>query len=401
MPRRDDQTRACDLFAARFSFEPSRVAWAPGRVNLIGDHVDYQGGLVFPMAIRLGCACAAGPGAVPGRLRIVSTGFDAVWEGDAVDALTPGLGVGVGHWASYAAGVVAEISAIAGRAGEGVDLALASSVPIGSGLSSSAAVEVSVATALAGLWGLDLQPLELARLCQRAEHRFAGTPCGLMDQATAVLGREGHAVLLDCRSESADWVRIPVAARWFVVDTRVRHRLADGAYADRRAAAERAAAALGVGSLREIPTGGLPATLRKSDQEAYDAAAHIVSEIGRVEAAAEALRAGDLPAFGALMDASHASLRDRYRVSCDELDAVVRAAGRVPGVLGARMTGGGFGGCAVVLVDGDRAGGFADRLLAGLVGAGWPSQEMPAVFEVRASGGAIGGGRRPPPAGGM
>lgn len=354
MGRADDMVRACGLFASRFGSPAPAQSWACGRVNLIGDHVDYQGGVVLPMPIGLGCACAAGPGGEPGRVRVASTAFDGVHACDGRDALTPGLGVPIGHWASYAAGVVAEIAALAGREGEGVDLALAGSVPVGSGLSSSAAVEVAVARAVCGVWGVELQPMAMARLCQRAEHRFAGAPCGLMDQATAAVGRPGRLLRLDCRDGSFEHVALPEGAAVFVLDTGVRHVVADGAYAARRAAAERAAAMLGVRTLRDavgMDLSGLPDVER-------DAATHVTGEIGRVEAACEAVRAGDLGLVGRLIDESHVSLRDVYRVSCPELDAAVEAARAAPGVFGARMTGAGFGGCAVALVDARAADGF-------------------------------------------
>jgi galactokinase len=342
-----DLARACEVFAACFGSESSVRAWACGRVNLIGDHVDYQGGIVLPMPIGLGCACAAGSGGEPGRVRVVSAAFDAMFVCDALRAMTPGDGVPVGHWASYAVGVVAEIAALAGREGEGVDLALAGSVPVGSGLSSSAAVEVAVARAVCGLWGVEIAPLEMARLCQRAEHRFAGAPCGLMDQAAAVLARTGHLLRLDCRDDSFGHVPLPERAAVFVLDTGVRHAVAGGAYAARRAAAERAASMLGVVTLRDavgMDLSGLPGGER-------DAAEHITGEIRRVGAACAAIRAGDLATVGRLMCESHASLRDLYRVSCPELDAAVGAAVSVRGVFGARLTGAGFGGCAVVLAD--------------------------------------------------
>ena len=322
MGRGSDLERAGALFSARFSSRPAALAWAPGRVNLIGDHVDYQGGIVLPTPIGLGCACAAGPPGEPGRARVVSTAFDGVCSCDARDALTPGRGVPVGHWASYAVGVVAEIAALAGREGEGVDLALAGSVPVGSGLSSSAAVEVGVARAVCGLWGVDLEPMAMARLCRRAEHRFAGAPCGLMDQAVAALGRPGRLLRLDCRDERCEQIPIPAGAALVVADTGVRHAVADGAYASRRAAAERAASMLGVDTLRDA----VGADLSALPPEERDAAGHVIGEIGRVEAACVALRAGDLGEVGRLMDASHASLRDLCRVSCPELDAAADAA---------------------------------------------------------------------------
>lgn len=351
MDRACDTWRACEFFAACFGLAPSAYGWAFGRVNLIGDHVDYQGGIVLPMPIGLGCACAAGPAGEPGRVRVVSSAFGDGYACAARDILTPGRGVPMGHWASYAVGVVAEIAALAGREGEGVDLALAGSVPVGSGLSSSAAVELAVARAVCGLWGVALEPMDMARLCQRAEHRFAGAPCGLMDQATAVVGRAGHLLRLDCRDGSFGHVALPDTAAVFVLDTGVRHAVADGAYAARRAAAERAAAMLGVETLRD----GAGLDLSGLDAEAREAAEHITGEIGRVEAACGAMEAQDLAEVGRLMWASHASLRDVYRVSCRELDEAVEAARRVPGVYGARLTGAGFGGCAVVLARADAA----------------------------------------------
>ncbi len=366
MGREDDVMRACDLFAARFSWPHAVHGWASGRVNLIGDHVDYQGGVVLPMPIGLGCACAAGPACEPGRVRVASTAFDGVHACDGRDAMTPGLGVPIGHWASYAVGVVAEIAALAGREEEGVDLALAGSVPVGSGLSSSAAVEVAVARAVCGLWGVELEPMAVARLCQRAEHRFAGAPCGLMDQATAAVGRAGSLLRLDCRDASFEHVPLPDTAAVFVMDTGVRHAVAGGAYAARRAAAERAAAMLGARSLRDAvgsDLSGLPDLER-------DAATHITREIGRAVAACEALRGGDLTTVGRLMDESHRSLRDLYRVSCAELDAVVEGARGLPGALGARMTGAGFGGCAVALVEAGAAARFS-ALASRAAGAAW------------------------------
>jgi galactokinase len=357
--RRDqDLIAARGLFATTFGDQQALTAWAPGRVNLIGDHVDYQGGIVLPMAIELGCACMAGRAGASDRLRIASTRFDEVVSCDARAAMTPGEGVPPGHWASYAVGVVAEIAALAGREGEGLDLALASSLPMGAGLSSSAALEVSVALAVAELWGLALGPLDLARLCQRAEHRFAGSPCGLMDQATAVLAHDGHLLLFDCRDATHRHVAVPPEARFFVINTGVRHAVGDGAYAARRAAAEAAADALGVATLREATE----ATAAALPAERGDAARHITGEIARVKAAALAIGRGDLRAAGELMNASHASLRDLYRVSCPELDAAAEAARDVPGVLGARMTGAGFGGCVVVLAGADTGAALAERL---------------------------------------
>lgn len=335
--------RAMRAFDERFGGEPPVVASAPGRVNLIGDHIDYSGGHVLPLAIDRRCVAAIGPGRVPGRGRLFASDLGAAWEFEP-GPVSPGV-VPRGSWMSYVVGVLAGVN---GGVLPHVDLAVASDVPVGSGLSSSASLEVSVAYAAGRLLGKPADPISTIFTCQRAEHEYAGVPCGVMDQSAAVLGRAGHAILLDCRDVAQHrLVRVPDDAALLVVDTRVRHSLADGAYAARRSASERAARALGVELLcLATPEAVAGAAL---DDEAARCATHAVNENRRVLGAAGALGRGDLTSFGRLMLESHASLRDLYRVSCEELDAVVDAARAAPGVYGARMTGGGFGGCAIVL----------------------------------------------------
>lgn len=333
-------------FESRFGGSPAFVVRAPGRVNLIGEHTDYNDGLVMPVALAQRCAAAAAP-RDDGLLRLVAADLAPprnVFEHD-LGATPPDLR---GRWQAYTLGPAAMCAALAGRR-VGADVAIASDVPIGAGLSSSAAAEVAVASAVSSLWGVALPPLDLARLCQRAEHEFAGVPCGLMDQMASVFGREGCAMLIDCRDNRVEHVPLPPAgaAALVVADSGVRHSLAAGQYAARRAACAAAARALGLASLRDadeatINAAGLP-------RERRDCALHVVRENERVRAFAAAVRAGDLPAAGARMNESHESLRDLYRVSCAELDALVRAAQSVPGVFGSRMTGGGFGGCTVTL----------------------------------------------------
>ncbi len=341
------------------------VARAPGRVNLIGEHVDYSEGFVLPMAIDRDAACA---------MRATETGRWRVWseeERSLVDLPDPGdaaarpLSAPGERWANYVLGV------LAGFAREGVrvppmDLAVASDVPLGAGLSSSAALEISVATALAEALSAPLFGLPLARMCQEAEHRFAGVPCGIMDQVACALGRRDHAMLVDCRSLDVRYVPFPPGAAILAVDSGVRHRLEEGGYAMRRRETEDAATALGVRVLRDADEAMVRNT-RIPDLLARRAR-HVVREIQRTLLAAAALNKGDLELLGMLMLQSHQSLRDEFAVSVPELDAIVdevRAIGVAGGAYGARLTGGGFGGSAAVLVDASRADAIAARITAG------------------------------------
>jgi galactokinase len=271
------------------------------------------------------------------------------------------------RWANYILGV------LAGFAREGVrvpplEIAVASDVPIGAGLSSSAALEVAVATALAEALSAPLFGLPMARLCQEAEREFAGVPCGIMDQIASALGRRGHAMLVDCRTLDVRWVPVPDRAVLLAIDSGVRHRLDDGSYAQRRAEVEAAAAALGVRVLRDADETMVRST--RIDELHARRARHVVREIQRTLLAAGALRNGDLELLGMLMLQSHQSLRDEFAVSTPELDAIVeeaRAIGPAGGAFGARLTGGGFGGSAVVLADADRADAVAARISAAFV----------------------------------
>lgn len=330
---------------------------APGRVNLIGEHIDYCGGHVLPVALGLRCAAAVAAGA--GMLRVHAVDLGDAWECAAGVEPRSMPRPAPGTWRSYAAGVVSLIAEAAGGPIPAADIFVASDVPRGSGLSSSAAFEVSLAGAVLAAMGGAIAPSRVAALCRRAEHEFAGVPCGIMDQAVAALGRTGHAMLLDCVAFEAgaaaghtDGVRhvpLPGAreATLLIVDTGVRHALAGGEYARRRAACESAARKLGVTALCRAPLDAI-ARARLTDEETR-CATHAIGEDRRTLEAAAALGAGELSRLGVLMIESHESLRDVYRVSCPELDSVVDAARGVPGVFGARMTGGGFGGCAIVL----------------------------------------------------
>ena len=332
-------------FLSMFGRRAEVVAAAPGRVNLIGEHVDYNDGFVLPAAIERYTLVAAArrPDAV---VRMAS----GVMPGTVEFRLDAPLRPAEPRWANYARGVFAGVQA-RGTSPPGLDLLIESTVPVGGGLSSSAALEVAVATLLEALTGLKLPLDEKALLCQRAEHDFAGVPCGIMDQFASVHGRRDHALLLDCRSRQIDYVPLTdPAVALLIFDTKVHHDLVQGEYARRQAACRNTAAALGVRSLRDVPAEKLEAERGRLDAETYRCARHVVTEIARTVEAARAMASADWPRVAELMYASHASLRDDYRVSCPELDFVVEAARELPGVLGCRMTGGGFGGCAVALV---------------------------------------------------
>ena len=341
--------RACDGFGARFGRPPAWAAAAPGRVNLIGEHTDYNDGFVMPIAIDRVCVAAAAPAAEPGLSRIVAMDVDEQATVDLRRALRPD-GVARGSWSAYVQGV------IAGMAPEGtanLDMLVASSVPLGGGLSSSASLEVAVATLMERVTGRTLEPAAKALVCQRAEHEYAGVPCGIMDPFASVMGREGHSLLLDCRSRRVEYLPLPTPDEVLVVvaNTNVRHALASGEYAARHATCRSAAAKLGVASLRDASGWGVEANRGRMTDDELRCARHVVLENGRTLSAGQSLRRGAIDEFGRLMSESHRSLRDDYRVSCPELDTLVELAWAQAGVLGARMTGGGFGGCIVALVE--------------------------------------------------
>lgn len=330
-----------EAFEARFRSTPD-VARAPGRVNLIGEHTDYNSGLVLPMAIDLACYAASAPNR-DGLLRVYSENLRQArqWSIELLGQLRP-----TGDWSDYVVGVARQLQLSRGR-----DLLVYSTVPLGSGLSSSAALEVSTALALG--WSGDLPSLELAKLCRRAENEFIGLPSGIMDQYVSVFGRENAAVLIDCRTLVSEPVELPRGATIVAVDSMVKHELAQSAY--RRRVEECAEAVReiqrncpAVQSLRDA-TPDLLGLIR--NPTARRRARHIVGENARVEGFVAASRSGDLAGMGRLLAASHRSLQQDYEVSCEELDFLVDTALAIPGTFGARMTGGGFGGCTVNLVD--------------------------------------------------
>ncbi|MEU0231808.1 MULTISPECIES: galactokinase [unclassified Streptomyces] len=370
-------------FENLYGTAPDGVWAAPGRVNLIGEYTDFNDGFVLPLALPH-TAVAAVARRDDGVLRLHSADVDGgVVQLDAA-ALEPLSG---GGWAAYPAGVVWALRE-AGHPVTGADVHLASTVPTGAGLSSSAALEVVTALALNDLFGLGLSRPELARIAQRAENAFVGVPCGIMDQMASACAEEGHALHLDTRDLSYRQVPFDPAAdglTLLVVDTRVKHALGDGAYAERRAGCEAGARALGVRTLREVDAAHLPEALgRLDDGTVRRYVRHVVSDNARVERTIALLDAGDPRAIGPVLTEGHASLRDDLRVSCPELDLVVGAA-NAAGALGARMTGGGFGGSAVVLVEADRAEKVTAAVEEAFAAAG---HTAPGVFPALPSAGA-------------
>jgi galactokinase len=341
---------------------------APGRVNLIGDHTDYNEGFVLPLAIDLECVVSAEPSdTVRLRSHELAGEYELPADGSAEPRGSPG-------WSSYAAGVL-RVLAERGRPPVGLAATISSTVPVGAGLSSSAALEVALALALCDVAGFALPPLELALACQEAEHIATGVPSGIMDQLTSLAGRESCALLIDCRSLEIEPVPLPAELSVLVVHSGVSRALADSAYADRRRACEEAARRIGVPSLRD-------ATLEQADGDPR--ARHVVTENGRVLEAARALADGDLDALGPLLSASHRSLRDDYEVSTPELDALTECVEEA-GALGARLTGAGFGGCVVALARRAEAEGVAAR-----AGAEYRSRTglEPRTYLCRAAAGA-------------
>lgn len=345
---RTELDRAVHAFQHQFGRPPTWAAVAPGRVNLMGEHTDYNGGFVLPIAIDRACVAVGGPAGSTECSRVYS---DDVAEAIAVDlrrelsaASLSQAGIARGSWGSYAAGVLAKFRPLG--LDRNLDIAVASSVPLGSGLSSSAALEVAVATLAERLLGRSLGEWEKSRLCQSAEHEYAGVPCGIMDQLASVCGMSGAAVLIDCEASTFRPVRMPPGLSVVVVNSNVRHTLAGGEYSKRRAACESAARKLGVPNLRRARSGQLDARLTDEEERCVR---HVTSECERALATAQAMESGELDSLGRLFAASHASLRDDFRVSCRELDVLVDAAHGLKGVVGARMTGGGFGGCVVIL----------------------------------------------------
>ncbi|GAA1150301.1 galactokinase [Kribbella jejuensis] len=339
-------------FADVFGTAPDGSWRAPGRVNLIGEHTDYNDGVVLPIALPNQIVVTAGR-RTDGLVAVASGGHGEVIE-FPLDSLAPGS---VGDWAAYPAGA-AWVLREAGYPIGGASLHFESDLPSGAGLSSSAALLCATAIALLGLAGEEVDPAEVARLAQRAENQYVGAPVGLMDQTASMCCTAGHALAFDIRSGALDQIPFDPEAeglRLLVVDVKAPHRHADGEYAARRQSCEHAAAALGVPALRSVDYAGLDAALARLDDEVdRRRVRHVVTEIKRTEDAIALMRAGRLREVGPLFTASHVSLRDDFEVTVPELDVAVDAA-LDAGALGARMTGGGFGGCIIALVEASAA----------------------------------------------
>jgi galactokinase len=349
-----------ERFRARFGGDP-HVYRAPGRVNLIGEHTDYNEGFAMPAAIEFYCWAAVGT-REDHKLNIYSAEFSAAAEADLSSAAWQPSKT----WSDYPIGVALQLEQ-AGFRLRGANLLIESEVPIGAGLSSSAAIEIATALALADQSGWSPERLQLALLCQRAENEFVGARVGIMDQFVSLYGQKDHALMLDCRALSFESLLIPDSVKLVISNTMVKHELASSEYNRRRADCEEAVRRLaeflpGIRALRDVSVEQLEQYRSMISEVAYKRALHVVGENARVLDSAEALRSGDIARFGRRMAESHRSLRDLYEVSCRELDLMVDLAYQQKGVYGARMTGGGFGGATINLVDARYAGEFKEKM---------------------------------------
>jgi galactokinase len=378
MPAPTARVSAEDEFRQRFGGEPEAVVRAPGRVNLIGEHTDYNDGFVMPMAIDRWTTMAVRR-RDDARVTLRSTDLN-----DEGSFLLGGLGDPSREWIDYARGVAWALKD-AGMRLAGFDGAVSGNVPVGAGLSSSAAIEMATARAFAAVSGFDWDPVAMARAGQRAENLWMGVDCGIMDQLISAGGQRGHAMLIDCRSLEIRPVPLPLDAVVVVLDTTTRRQLAGSEYNDRRAQCAAAAAACGASSLRDVSAARLLEGRDAMGEAAFRRARHVLSENERTVRAAEAMRENDVTTLGRLMTESHQSLRDDFEVSTRALDAMVESARGAPGCHGARLTGAGFGGCVVALVERRRLHGFVPHAVAMFTAA---TRLVPAVYPCEAVGGA-------------
>ncbi len=336
-------------FKKTFGISPEVIAQAPGRVNLIGEHIDYSEGFVLPFAIDDVTQCAISRRS-DRKIRVASAQQTSALIEVSLEDIAAMKGEG---WARYVFGVIWSL-----EIESGLDIYIDGKVPLGAGLSSSAALECSVATALNHLFHLEKSLSELALLTQRAENKYVGVPCGIMDQSVSLMAKAGYALLLDCRDLSTRHISVDFAGadlRLLIIDTQAHHALTDGGYGERRASCEEVATILGVASMRELSLEKLQSRKHELTPTQFLRARHAVTEIARVLEAVKSLESRDFYAFGKLLNESHRSLRDDYTVSCPELDTAVNAA-LDSGALGARMVGGGFGGSAIALIKDEDAG---------------------------------------------
>lgn len=371
------------LHVSRFDSEPEIFA-APGRVNLIGEHTDYAEGFVMPVAIDFATLAAISP-RTDGNIVIYSENFKQEHAFEAKSLPDKASK----HWSDYPLGVI-EILAGEGNRMRGFSLSLLGDVPLGSGLSSSAALEVATATAVCSLLDVSYPGPKLARLCQRAENEFVGANCGIMDQFISANGKADHALLLDCRDLIYKLAPIPPSVALVIANTMVKHSVAGGEYTSRRAEVEEAAAVIArhrseVKFLRDATVDDLAKWGSEMSPNALKRARHVITENTRTVAAAEALIRHDLSELGRLMAEAHASYSQDFEASCEEADTMVMLANRLPGLIGARLTGGGFGGCTINLVEREKAIDFAQAL-----GASYAKETgiVPQIHICHASNGA-------------
>ncbi|WP_309103896.1 galactokinase [Microbacterium sp.] len=389
-PRAATQDAARALFADLTGRAPDGVWSAPGRVNLIGEHTDYNEGFVLPFAIPHRTFAAVGT-RKDDRVRVASTFADSAVEVslDELGSLFPtaaGSAPSVPEWAAYPLGVAWALQR-SGTAGRGVDIAIASDVPVGAGLSSSAAIESATASALDDLWDAGLDRTALARIGRSAENEAVGAPTGIMDQMASMRGEVDAAIFLDCRTLEAQLVPVGIAEAGLailVIDTRVEHAHSTGGYGERRASCERGAAIMGVPSLRDVSVDDLERASTLMDDVTFRRVRHVVTENQRVLDTVRVLREDGARAIGDLLVASHASMRDDFEISVPELDTAVEAA-LAAGAIGARMTGGGFGGAAIALIEQEAVAAVSDAVTAAFAASDFTE---PHLFTVTPSAGA-------------
>ena len=377
MKDRERAERLLRVHEEAFGEGAVRLFQAPGRVNLLGEHTDYSGGFCMPAAISFNTLVAA-TAREDRRLRLHSVDFGETVEVDLDEvarfgttatagpsaALRDDKPKGKGGWGDYCLGVAWSLMK-EGVKLKAAELTLSGNVPLGAGLSSSASVEVGTATALLGIAGVRMAGAKVALVCQRAENAYVGAPCGIMDQYISANGVKGEALAIDTRALTAEGAPIPEELRLVVANSMVRHSVGGGEYGERRREVEEAARAIGVRELRDATVGMLEASRGRMSGEAFLRGRHVITDSGRVIEGLAALRAGDARRFGELMSEAHVSYRDDFAASCAECDVLVDLAMGVGGCWGSRLTGGGFGGCTVSLVEAERAEAFAGELRAG------------------------------------
>jgi galactokinase len=372
---------------------PGALYAAPGRVNLIGEHTDYSDGFVMPAAIDFATVVAISP-RTDGRILIHSVNYEERIDKSLHELLDDGFAsLRAGrkvHWSDYPAGVLWSLREHGVPVDNGFSMTIAGNVPLDAGLSSSASVEVATALAVLGTTSLDLPPTKIALLCQRAENAFVGANCGIMDQFVSCCGQQDHAVMIDCRWLEYQLAPIPPTVRIVICNSMVRHTVAGGEYNTRRAEIEQGADILRrhrpeIMALRDVTVADLTKWGSEMPANVLKRCRHVVTENARVLAAADAFRVSNLTHFGELMRQAHISLRDDFEASCKEIDILVALAGKQPGCFGARLTGGGFGGCTVNLVAVANVEDFTEAMRAGYQEA---TGIAPEIYTSRASGGA-------------